>query len=55
MNGKLWGAPTEIEFVGMYYNKTLLDKEGLKLPETFDQLLSFCQQAKAKGSSASVM
>lgn len=48
-DGKLWGMPTEIEFVGMYYNKTLLDKEGLKVPETFPQLLDFCTAAKGKG------
>jgi len=33
----------------MYYNKTLLDQEGLTVPETLDDLVAFCGQAAEKG------
>lgn len=33
----------------MYVNKTLLDKAGLKVPQTITQLKTFCKQATAKG------
>ena len=49
INGKLYGLPLQVDLIGVYYNKTLMDKEGLKAPQTFDQLVGFCRQAKAKG------
>ena len=47
--GKLYGLPLQVDLIGVYYNKTLMDKEGLRAPQTFDQLVGFCRQAKAKG------
>ena len=49
LNGKLYGLPLQVDLIGMYYNKTLLDKEGLTVPETVEQLKTFCGQAKEKG------
>jgi len=48
-DGQLYGVSLEMEFLGMFYNKTLLDKEGLKPPQTTQELLQFCADAKAKG------
>jgi len=49
INGKLYGLPLQVDLIGMYYNKTLMDKEGLTLPKTTDELKAFCGQAKDKG------
>jgi len=49
IRGQIYGLPLEVDLIGVYYNQTLLDKAGLAAPQTFDQLLSFCHQAKAKG------
>lgn len=49
IDGKLYGLPLQVDLIGMYYNKSLLEKEGLVLPETLDQLKTFCTDASAKG------
>jgi raffinose/stachyose/melibiose transport system substrate-binding protein len=49
LNGQLYGLPLQVDLIGMYYNKTLLDQEGLTVPETVEQLKTFCGQAKEKG------
>jgi raffinose/stachyose/melibiose transport system substrate-binding protein len=49
IDGKWYGLPLSVDLIGMYYNKTLLDKEGLAVPKTFDDLVAFCGQARAKG------
>lgn len=49
IDGKLYGLPLQVDLIGMYYNKTLLDKEGLQVPKTLDELITFCGQAKDKG------
>src|SRR5215212_962705 len=49
LNGKLYGMPLQTDLIGMYYNKTLLDQEGLEVPETLDDLVAFCGQATEKG------
>ncbi|GLY75264.1 ABC transporter substrate-binding protein [Actinoallomurus iriomotensis] len=48
LDGKLYGLPNETETTALFYNKTLIDKSGLTVPRTFDELLSFCAKAKAK-------
>jgi len=48
-DGHLYGLGMEMEFIGMYYNKTLIEKEGLKVPETDQELLDFCAKAQEKG------
>jgi raffinose/stachyose/melibiose transport system substrate-binding protein len=49
IGGTLYGLPMTVDLIGLYYNKTLLDQEGLTAPTTFDQLLTFCTAAKEKG------
>ncbi len=49
INGKVYGLPLQVDLIGVYYNKTLIDKAKLTVPRTVDQLISFCGQAKAKG------
>jgi raffinose/stachyose/melibiose transport system substrate-binding protein len=46
---KTFGLGLEWEFVGIFYNKTLMDKEGFKIPTNQGEALEFCKQAKAKG------
>lgn len=49
IDGVLYGLPLEIDLIGMYANRTLLDQEGLEIPETIDELIAFCGQAREKG------
>ena len=49
IDGKLYGMPLQTDLIGMFYNKTLLDQEGLTAPETLDELVTFCGQATEKG------
>ena len=49
IDGVLYGMPLQIDLIGMYYNKTLLDQEGLTVPTTLDELVAFCGDAKEKG------
>ena len=49
IDGTLYGMPLHDDLIGMYYNKTLLDQEGLTVPETLDDLVAFCGEAKEKG------
>lgn len=32
-NGRLWGIPKEIETMGLYYNKDIFDRFGIKYPD----------------------
>ena len=48
-DGKLWGLGLETEFVGIFYNQTVFDQEGWRVPQTFSEALEFCRQASAKG------
>jgi len=47
--GKLWGLCLENEFVGIFYNQDLFDKEGLEVPQTHSEVLEFCREASARG------
>ncbi|MEA2511683.1 MAG: raffinose/stachyose/melibiose transport system substrate-binding protein [Thermomicrobiales bacterium] len=49
LNGQLYGLPLQVDLIGMYYNTQLLEQEGLQVPETVEQLKTFCTQAKEKG------
>ncbi len=48
-NGALLGFEPGMTLAGMFTNDTLFQKLGLKVPQTFSQLLSLCQKAKADG------
>lgn len=49
LGGALYGLPLQVDLIGMYYNKTLLDKEGWTVPTTVEELKTLCTQAKDKG------
>ena len=49
IDGALYGMPLQTDLIGMYYNQTLLEQEGLEVPETLDDLVAFCGQAAEKG------
>jgi raffinose/stachyose/melibiose transport system substrate-binding protein len=49
INGKLYGLPLQVDLIGMYYNKGLLDQEGWQVPQTVEELKTLCTQAKDKG------
>ena len=49
IDGTLYGMPLTTDLIGMYYNQTLLDQEGLTVPQTLDELVTFCGQATEKG------
>lgn len=49
IDGQLYGLPLQVDLIGMYYNKTLLDEEELQVPTTVDELAAFCGQATEKG------
>lgn len=47
--GELYGMPLQVDLIGMYVNKTLMDQEGFATPTTLDEMLTFCQEASAAG------
>lgn len=48
----LFGFEPSLTFEGMFTNDTQFQKLGLKVPQTFSQLLDVCQKAKADGTFA---
>jgi raffinose/stachyose/melibiose transport system substrate-binding protein len=48
-DGAFLGMPLQTDLIGMYYNQTLLDQEGMTVPETLDELVAFCGEATEKG------
>jgi raffinose/stachyose/melibiose transport system substrate-binding protein len=48
-DGKVQFAPLVALGFSTTYNQTALDKAGLKIPNTFDEVLKFCKDASAKG------
>lgn len=49
VNGKLYAIPTGYAFIMFLANKEIVDKLGLKLPETWDELVNLTNVAKEKG------
>ena len=48
----LYAFSPQLAFPGIFTNDDLFKKLGLKVPQTFAQLLDFCQKAKAAGTVA---
>jgi raffinose/stachyose/melibiose transport system substrate-binding protein len=48
-NGKLYALAKTYETLGLFYNKTLLDKNGWKPPTTIAELDAFAAEAKKAG------
>jgi raffinose/stachyose/melibiose transport system substrate-binding protein len=49
INGKVYGAPEVMHSDGLLYNKTLFEKLGLKVPQTWDEFIALCEALKKKG------
>jgi raffinose/stachyose/melibiose transport system substrate-binding protein len=52
LNGALYAFEPAVTPFGLFSNDALLAKLGLKVPQTFSQLLTLCQKAQAKGTVA---
>lgn len=49
IDGKIYGLPLQVDLIGMFYNKTLMDQEGFAVPTSVEELKTFCQDASAAG------
>ena len=49
VDGKLLSIPMGLKLHGLVINKTLLENEGLKIPETWDEFMDVCGMLKKKG------
>ncbi|GIP39820.1 carbohydrate ABC transporter, N-acetylglucosamine/diacetylchitobiose-binding protein [Paenibacillus sp. J31TS4] len=50
-DGKIYYAPLYVTTQGMWYNKTLFEQKGWKVPETWDEFLALGETAKKEGRS----
>lgn len=50
-DGKIYAAPFYTSPMGLIYNKTLFEKKGWKLPETWDEFLKLGELTKKDGRS----
>jgi raffinose/stachyose/melibiose transport system substrate-binding protein len=48
-DGKTYGIGNELEFVWVYYNKSIFKQLGVSEPKTYDEFLAICDKAKAAG------
>ncbi|WOF22386.1 ABC transporter substrate-binding protein [Microbacterium betulae] len=48
-DGELYGIGIEAELSGVFYNRTLIEENGLTIPTTTDEMLAYCRQAREKG------
>ena len=49
IDGQLYGLPLQIDLIGLYVNRTLMEEQGFQAPETVDQLIELCGQASEAG------
>ncbi len=49
IDGVLYALPLEIDLIGMYVNKTIMDENGWETPETVADLIAFCGTAAEAG------
>ncbi|WP_069811722.1 extracellular solute-binding protein [Streptomyces sp. TP-A0874] len=47
-NGKAYGAPQVIDTLALFYNKRLLEKAGVEVPKTFEELAESAETIKSK-------
>lgn len=48
-NGKIFGVPNQSNALTMYYDKTVLDEQGVKAPTTWEELADAAAQLTADG------
>lgn len=49
VDGGIYMVPSNYKVIGMYYNKTIMEKYGWELPETFEELQELAPLIEAKG------
>lgn len=49
IDGKVWGVPFEGSWIGLYYNKELLEKADIAVPTTWEELIDACDKLQAIG------
>jgi raffinose/stachyose/melibiose transport system substrate-binding protein len=47
--GELYALPLEVDLIGMYVNKDIMDENGWETPETVADLIAFCGTASEAG------
>lgn len=48
-DGKSYGVANELEFIGVFYNKGMFEKNGWSVPKTWEDLVTLCSAAKDAG------
>jgi raffinose/stachyose/melibiose transport system substrate-binding protein len=48
-DGKTYGIANELEFVWVYYNKSIFQKLGVGEPKTYQEFIAVCEKAKKAG------
>lgn len=54
-DGKLYGVPLTIDGKAFFYNKDVFEKNGLKVPKTFDELIALLEKLKTLGYKAPII
>ncbi|HYF84251.1 MAG TPA: extracellular solute-binding protein [Clostridia bacterium] len=49
LDGKLYGLPRNTDYMVLYYNKALFESNGVKVPETFEEVIAAAKTFRAKG------
>lgn len=50
-NGKYYGVPIDVQIKGVFYNKTMFEKAGLKVPDTWSEFTELCNTFAAQGQN----
>jgi raffinose/stachyose/melibiose transport system substrate-binding protein len=48
-DGKAYGVGHEVEIYGVFYNKDIFKKLGLKEPKTYEEFIQICEKLKSNG------
>jgi len=48
-NGKKFGVPSEVEYIGPFYNKSIFKKLGLSVPKTYEEFKNLLSKLKLSG------
>ena len=49
VDGKIYSVPNSYEALMLWYNKDMFEANGWKVPETYEDLKSVCEEAQSKG------
>jgi len=49
VDGKVYGIPSSINLIGVWYNKELFEKVGVSIPKNWGEFLSVCDKFKSEG------